>query len=146
MIGINGLLDGYYFWWCPIFPKWEWLITGGVFEFQESTLFGSQEPSKKETKKKRIHKPRVFLKKKTMSSHVFSIISLGSHQKPRGIGHHHWILDPDIRCWRGHLYLAILHLRVLPNQLFLHLARRQEKRASKVTMIRHIEYTYFLCR
>ena len=21
MIGINGLLDGYYFWWCPIFPS-----------------------------------------------------------------------------------------------------------------------------
>ena len=23
MIGIKGLLDGYYFWWCPIFPKWD---------------------------------------------------------------------------------------------------------------------------
>ena len=22
-LGITGLLDGYYFWWCPIFLKWE---------------------------------------------------------------------------------------------------------------------------
>ena len=22
-LGINGPFDGYYFWWCPIFPKWD---------------------------------------------------------------------------------------------------------------------------